>query len=57
MKNHKGYYLEILMHELMKLLGSTEKKVNKDTNVENMPHLEITEVLSIMIINRIFKNL
>ena len=28
----------------MKLLGSTENKVTKDKNDENMPHLEITEV-------------
>ena len=29
----------------MKLLGSTENKVTKDKNGENMPHLEITEVV------------
>ena len=29
----------------MKLLGSTEKKITKDKNVENVPHLEITEVV------------
>ena len=28
----------------MKLLGSSEKKVTKDKNSENVPHLEITEV-------------
>ena len=27
----------------MKLLGSTEKKINKNKNGENVPHLEITE--------------
>ena len=27
----------------MKLLGSTENKITKDKNAENMPHLEITE--------------
>ena len=43
----------------MKLLGSTENKTSKDKNGENVPHLEITEVvlfiviLSIMIINKI----
>ena len=31
----------------MKLLGSTESKITKDENVENVPHLEITEVLLI----------
>ena len=28
----------------MKLLGSLEKKIIKDKNGENVPHLEITEV-------------
>ena len=31
----------------MKLLGSTKSKINKDKNGENVPHLEITEVLLI----------
>ena len=29
----------------MKLLGSTKDKINKDKNGENVPHLEITEVV------------
>ena len=29
----------------MKLLGSTESKITKDKNVENVPHLEITELV------------
>ena len=29
----------------MKLLGSTENKITKDKNDENVPHLEITEVV------------
>ena len=29
----------------MKLLGSTEYKITKDKNGENMPHLEITELV------------
>ena len=29
----------------MKLLGSTENKITKDKNGENIPHLEITEVV------------
>ena len=29
----------------MKLLGSTENEITKDKNGENMPHLEITEVV------------
>ena len=40
-----GYYLELLTPETMKLLGSTKSKINKDKNRENVPHLEITEVI------------
>ena len=29
----------------MKLLGSTDNKIIKDKNTENVPHLEITEVV------------
>ena len=29
----------------MKLLGSTENKITKDKNGENVPHLEITELV------------
>ena len=29
----------------MKLLGNTENKITKDKSVENIPHLEITEVV------------
>ena len=29
----------------MKLLGSTKNKITKDKNDENVPHLEITEVV------------
>ena len=31
----------------MKLLGSTRNKINKDKNDENVPHVEITEVVLI----------
>ena len=44
----------------MKLLGSTENEISKNKNGENIPHLEMTEVvlvhcvvLSTMIINKI----
>ena len=40
-----GYYLELLTPETMKLLESTENKIVKDKNSENLPHLEITEVV------------
>ena len=42
-----GYSLELLTPETMKLFGSTENKITKDRNVENVPHLEITEVVSV----------
>ena len=41
----KGYSLELLTPETMKLLGSTENKTTKDKNGENVPHLEIIEVV------------
>ena len=40
-----GYSLELLTPETMKLFGSTENKITKDKNVENVPHLETTEVV------------
>ena len=33
------------MLETMKLFGSTEKKITKDKSGENVPHLEIIEVV------------
>ena len=44
-KIKNGYYLELLTLETMKLLGSTESKINKDKNGENVPHLEIVELI------------
>ena len=40
-----GCSLELLIPETMKLFGSTENKVIKDKSCENVPHLEITEVV------------
>ena len=40
-----GYELELLTPETMKLLGSTNKVVDKDKNSENGPKLEIVEVV------------
>ena len=40
-KIKNGYYLELLTSETMKLFGSTESKITKDKNGENVPHLEI----------------
>ena len=44
-KIKKGYSLELLTPETMKLLGSTENKITEDKNSENVPQLEITEVV------------
>ena len=44
-KIKNGYSLELLTKETVKLLGSTENKITKDKNGENVPHFEITEVL------------
>ena len=44
-KIENGYSLELLTKETMKLLGSTENKITKAKNGENVPHLEITEVV------------
>ena len=39
------YYVEPLIPKTMKLLGSTENEITKDKNGENVPHLEITELV------------
>ena len=46
-KIKNGYYLELLTPETLKLLGSTERKINEDKNGENVPHLEIFELVLI----------
>ena len=35
------------MPETIKLLESTKNKITKDKNGENVPHLQITEVVSV----------
>ena len=42
-----GYFLGLsgVIPETIKLLGSTKRKINKDRNGENGPHLEIAEVV------------
>ena len=40
-----GYYLALLTLEMMKLLGSIKNRVTKVKNCENVPHLEISEVV------------
>ena len=44
-KIKKRCSLELLTKETMKLLESTENKITKDKNGENVPHLEITEIV------------
>ena len=39
------YYLQLLTPETMKLLKSTESKITKDKNGENLSHLEIVELV------------
>ena len=38
-------YLELLTPETVILLRSTKNKITKDENGENVPYLEITEVI------------
>ena len=42
-KIKNGYSIELLTPETMKLLRSTEYKITKDKNGEDVRHLEITE--------------
>ena len=44
-KIKNGYNLEVLTPETMTLLGSTENKITKDKNSENVSNLKITEVV------------
>ena len=44
-KIKSGYYLELLTPETMKLLGSVKSKITKDKNGENVPHLEVVELV------------
>ena len=46
-KIKKTYSLELLTPETMRLLRSTENKITKDKNVENVPKPETTEVVLI----------
>ena len=49
-KIKNGYYLELLTPETMKLLGSTKSKITKDKNGQNVPHLEIVELVLIELV-------
>ena len=53
-KIKNGYSLELLTPETIKLLGSTENKITKAKNDENVLHLHITEV--VLVYCEIFNN-
>ena len=44
-KIKSGYYLELLTPETVKLLGSAESKITKDKNGENVPRLEVVDLV------------
>ena len=44
-KIKSGDYLELLTPETMKLLGSAESKITKNKSGENVPHLEVVELV------------
>ena len=44
-KIKNGYYLELSTPKTMKLLGRTKCKITKDKNGENVPHLEVVELV------------
>ena len=44
-KIKNGYSFELLTKETKILLGGAENKITKDKNGENVPYLEITEVV------------
>ena len=45
-----GYYVELLTPEKMKLFGSSESRITKDKIDENVLHLEITEVVLLVLV-------
>ena len=47
LKIKSEYYLELLTPETMKILGGTKTKITKDEKGEDIPYLEITEVVLI----------
>ena len=44
-KIKNGYFFELLTPETIKLLGSTENKITKDKNGENLPRLGVVELV------------
>ena len=45
LKIKDGYRLELQIPETMKLFGSTKKLIHKTKNGENVPSLEVVEVV------------
>ena len=45
LKFKTGYYIELLTPKTIKSIGSTKSKMTKDKIGENVPYLEITEVV------------
>ena len=45
LKIKNGYSLELLTPETMKLYGNAKNKITEDINIENVPHLEVSEVV------------
>ena len=43
-----GCYIELLTPEMIKLLRCTKSKITKDGSGDNVPHLEITEVVLVL---------
>ena len=54
-----SYYHEFLTPETRKLLGSKERKITKDKDGENIPKLEITEVIVVHhnLVNNIYQQI
>ena len=51
------YYLELLTSVAMKLLGGTKKsKITRDENGQNVPYLEIPEVVLVIVNNDYLEN-
>ena len=50
-KIKNGYYLELLTPKTMKLLGSTESKITKDKNGEDVAHVDVVELVLVLVNN------
>ena len=53
------YYLKCLTPETLKLFGSTKRKITKNENSQEVPHLEMTEVVIVYsnIVNNDYQNI